>query len=217
MKAAADMKRLEQELKIVTDDRDEKEEQMAKLQASVQDLTTQLARPEPIQVHMIEAAVPATSAAAATAAAAPNPPPQPALWVGAEVEIHSVQKSPELNGVRGEIVKPQDLGTGRWEVKATNGRLLALKPVNLRLPAPTIAQKIREQILTIDKEEKEAEDVLTVCESSSDKWTEDYARKRFAMSLIVIHTVIHQSTDFWKSVHRASTRGHCCYDRGHCL
>ena len=59
----------------------------------------------------------------------------PALEVGAAVEIHSLQKSPELNGVCGEIFKSQDLGTGRWGVKTATGRELALKPVNLRLIA----------------------------------------------------------------------------------
>ena len=57
----------------------------------------------------------------------------PALEVGAAVEIHSLQKSPELNGVRGEVVKSQDLGTGRCQVKTVTGRDLALKSVNLRL------------------------------------------------------------------------------------
>ena len=37
----------------------------------------------------------------------------PALEVGAAVDIHSLQKSPELNGVRGEIIKSQDPDTGR--------------------------------------------------------------------------------------------------------
>ena len=55
------------------------------------------------------------------------------LRVGAQVEIHSLQSSHELNGVRGEIVRPLDLGTGRWGVLAATGRDLALKPVNLRL------------------------------------------------------------------------------------
>ncbi len=40
----------------------------------------------------------------------------PALEVCAAVEIYSLQKSPELNGVRGEAVKWQDLGTGRCQV-----------------------------------------------------------------------------------------------------
>ena len=45
------------------------------------------------------------------------------LEVGAAVEIHSLQKSPELNGVRGEIVQTQDLGTGRCGVKTATGKL----------------------------------------------------------------------------------------------
>ena len=56
-----------------------------------------------------------------------------ALELGAAVEIHSLQKSPELNGVRGEVVKSQDLGTERFGVKTAPGRELALKPGNLRL------------------------------------------------------------------------------------
>ena len=61
-------------------------------------------------------------------------PASPALLeVGVAVEIHSLQKSPELNGVRAEIFKSQDLGTGRYGVKTATGRELALKPVNLRL------------------------------------------------------------------------------------
>ena len=58
--------------------------------------------------------------------------PRP-LEVGAAVEIHSLQKSPELNGVRGEVVESEDLSTGRCQVKTATGRFLALKPVNLRL------------------------------------------------------------------------------------
>ena len=58
------------------------------------------------------------------------------LSVGTTVEIHSLLRAPELNGVRGEIVDPppQDLGTGRWSVKIEKeGRLVALKSSNLRL------------------------------------------------------------------------------------
>ena len=57
----------------------------------------------------------------------------PALVEGAGVEIHSLQKSTELNGTRGEIIKSHDLGTGRCGVKTATGRELALKPANLRL------------------------------------------------------------------------------------
>ena len=58
--------------------------------------------------------------------------PRP-LEVGAAVEIHSLHKSPELNGVRGEVVESEDLSTGRCQVKTDTGRFLALKPVNLKL------------------------------------------------------------------------------------
>ena len=36
---------------------------------------------------------------------------------GADVEMHSLVRSPELNGVRGKVVEPQDPGTGRCGVK----------------------------------------------------------------------------------------------------
>ena len=53
---------------------------------------------------------------------------------GADVEIHSPQQKPELNGVRGKVVEPQDPGSGRWGVKIdSDGRVLALKPANLVL------------------------------------------------------------------------------------
>jgi hypothetical protein len=58
------------------------------------------------------------------------------LSVGTTVEIHSLLRAPELNGVGGEIVDPppQDPGTGRWSVKIEKeGRLVALKSSNLRL------------------------------------------------------------------------------------
>ena len=51
---------------------------------------------------------------------------------GADVEMHSLVRSPELNGVRGQVVEPQDPGTGRCRVKIdSDGRVLALKPANL--------------------------------------------------------------------------------------
>ena len=39
--------------------------------------------------------------------------------MGTTVEIHSLLRAPELNGVHGEIVDPppQDPGTGRWSVE----------------------------------------------------------------------------------------------------
>ena len=56
------------------------------------------------------------------------------LMCGADVEIHSLVRSPELNGVRGKVVEPQDHGRGRWGVKIdSDGRILALKPANLVL------------------------------------------------------------------------------------
>ena len=51
---------------------------------------------------------------------------------GADVEMHSLVRSPELNGGRGKVVEPQDPGTGRCGVKIdSDGRVLALKPANL--------------------------------------------------------------------------------------
>ena len=51
---------------------------------------------------------------------------------GADVEMHSLVRLPELNGVRGQVVEPQDPGTGRCRVKIdSDGRVLALKPANL--------------------------------------------------------------------------------------
>ena len=56
------------------------------------------------------------------------------LSCGADVEIHSLEQKPELNGVRGKVVEPQDPGSGRWGVKIdSDGRVLALKPANLAI------------------------------------------------------------------------------------
>ena len=56
------------------------------------------------------------------------------LMCGTDVEIHSLVRSPELNGVRGKVVEPQDPVSGRWGVKIdSDGRVLALKPANLVL------------------------------------------------------------------------------------
>ena len=56
------------------------------------------------------------------------------LMCGADVEIHSLVRSPELNGVRGKVVEPQDPGSGLWGVKIdSDGRVLALEPANLVL------------------------------------------------------------------------------------
>jgi hypothetical protein len=52
---------------------------------------------------------------------------------GADVEMHSLVRSPELIGVRRQVVEPQDPGPGRCGVKidSDGGRVLALKPANL--------------------------------------------------------------------------------------
>jgi len=55
------------------------------------------------------------------------------MRVGADVEIHSLSRRPELNGVRGKIIEPQDPGTGRCGVKTATGIEVALKTVNIRL------------------------------------------------------------------------------------
>ena len=54
------------------------------------------------------------------------------LSIGDRVQLHSLLRSPELNGVCGKIVKPQDPSTGRVDVEIENkGRVLALLPGNL--------------------------------------------------------------------------------------
>ena len=59
------------------------------------------------------------------------------LMCGADVVIHSLVRSPELNGVRGKIVEPQDPASRRWGVKIdSDGRVIALKPDNLSMTAP---------------------------------------------------------------------------------
>ena len=62
---------------------------------------------------------------------------------GADVEVHSLVRSPELNGGRGKVVEPQDPGTGRCGVKFdSDGRVLALKPANLaRLCGNAVCRK----------------------------------------------------------------------------
>jgi hypothetical protein len=73
---------------------------------------------------------------------------------GADVEIHSLVRSPEVNGVHGKVVEPQDPGGGRWGVKIdSDGRVLALKPSNLvliRKHAPMVprpmAQAVRRRL-----------------------------------------------------------------------
>ena len=78
---------------------------------------------------------PASSLSRQLASASAGPKPGE-LSVGTTVEIHSLLRAPELNGVRGKVVGPtsQDPGTGRWSVKIEReGRLVALKSSNLRL------------------------------------------------------------------------------------
>ena len=51
--------------------------------------------------------------------------------MGARVEIHSLRQSPELNGVRGEVVE-FNAGAGCWHVKTEpDGRVRALRAANL--------------------------------------------------------------------------------------
>ena len=51
------------------------------------------------------------------------------LSIGDRVQFHSLLRSPELNGVVGKIVKPQDTSTGRVEVEIEHSRrALALPP-----------------------------------------------------------------------------------------
>ena len=70
---------------------------------------------EDARLHIADSAS-ALSRQLASASAGPKPGE---LSVGTTVEIHSLLRAPELNGVRGEIVgpPPQDPGTGRWSVK----------------------------------------------------------------------------------------------------
>ena len=54
------------------------------------------------------------------------------LSIGDRVQLHSLLRSPELNGICGKIVKPEDPSTGRVDVEIeNNGRVLALAPGNL--------------------------------------------------------------------------------------
>ena len=41
------------------------------------------------------------------------------LMCGADVEIHSLQQKPELNGVCGKVVEPQDLSVGGGASRST--------------------------------------------------------------------------------------------------
>jgi hypothetical protein len=72
--------------------------------------------------------------------------------VGATVEIHSLLRAPELNGMRGEIVgpPPQDPGTGRWSVKIEKeGPLVALKSSNLRLVSTPSLRGAAKQVMVM--------------------------------------------------------------------
>ena len=74
--------------------------------------------------------------------------------MGTKVEIHSLLRAPELNGVRGEIVDPppQDPGTGRWSVKIEKeGRLVALKSSNLRLVSARSLQGAAKNVRAIKR------------------------------------------------------------------
>ena len=54
------------------------------------------------------------------------------LCIGDRVQLHSLLRSPELNGVCGKIVKAQDPSTGRLGIEIeNNGRVLALQPGNV--------------------------------------------------------------------------------------
>ena len=53
------------------------------------------------------------------------------LSIGDRVQLHSLLRSRELNGVCGKVVKPQDPSTGRVGVEIENGRVLALEPGNV--------------------------------------------------------------------------------------
>ena len=55
------------------------------------------------------------------------------LWEGARVQVHSLVRAPEHNGVRGKA-GAYNASTGRWSVHIEPGRrVLALKPANLAL------------------------------------------------------------------------------------
>jgi len=52
--------------------------------------------------------------------------------MGTIVRVHSLQSSPEHNGVLGAIVR-HDLANGRWHIRTVNGRVLSFKPSNLTI------------------------------------------------------------------------------------
>ena len=95
------------------------------------------------------------------------------LSVGARVEIHSLQRAPELNGVDGEIVSAHDSGTGRWGVKTgTDGRELAIRPDNLRRIDADLAKGgmcVLEIRGLADDREREVERLKTELELENDQ------------------------------------------------
>ena len=57
--------------------------------------------------------------------------PPPALSPGQHVELHGLSKS-ELNGTRGYVVGAADASTGRIAVRTYLGKMIAVRPENLR-------------------------------------------------------------------------------------
>ena len=53
--------------------------------------------------------------------------------VGTTVLIHELQKCPELNGTRGQIVGKWDEGSNRWQVRLDTGSIKAIKLENLKV------------------------------------------------------------------------------------
>ena len=81
------------------------------------------------------------------------------LCLGAKVEIHSLLRSPEFNGVCGEIMEAPSAavllsGTGRWSVKIetdgeTDGRLVALKSSNLKLVSTPSLRGVANNVMAL--------------------------------------------------------------------
>ena len=96
-----------------------------------------------------------------------------ALSVGARVQLHSLQRTPEHNGAEGEVVE-FDASTGRWRVRLAgpDGRELALKASNLAVlaPAPQVPAPVGQmsgadvEIYSedIDAEAEELQEALTL-------------------------------------------------------
>ena len=106
------------------------------------------------------------------------------LMCGADVEIHSLVRSPELNGVRSKVVEPQDPGSGRWGVKIdSDGRVLALKPANLvliRKHAPMVPRPRAQAGLT--EEQRRLATRLNELQAADD-WRGIAALEREALAL----------------------------------